>query len=201
MLGRPPGWPVLAVLLLAAPAVSAAPSGGEIVPPPDRDALGPRAPTPGWDIGLLAGVCGVGQSSVWQGTEFCGALLADVFWLRKTRQSTGFGAYARTGTAGFYDFRASVGPSLHVPLSQIFSGGLRAGPLVHVMGDAAAPGFAIEGEFGIRALNHSGRYTLTHMLVVGWEQSFGEGSRVGGALTIALRVDAFWFAAPLGMLF
>ena len=209
MPGRPLGWSFLAGLILATRVAGAAStpeppaeaSESSSLPAPDREALAPRAPTPGWDIGVLAGVCGVGQTAVWQGTEFCGALLADVLWLRRTRQDVGLGAYALTGTAGFYDFRASLGPEVHLPIGQLFAAGLRAGPLLHVMGDGVAAGFTLQGEFGIRALNQSGPYTLTHTLVVGWDQSFGEGSRVGSSLTIALRIDGFWLAAPLGMIF
>jgi hypothetical protein len=213
MMSRPrrllPGPLVLALLLLAiyvvpARAAAAAPESTAKTakpPPPDPEALGPRAPTPAYDVGVLAGVCGVGQSSVWQGTEFCGALLGDVLWLRKTPTSVGLGAFVSAGTAGFYDFRPSAGVSLHVPMGRLFSLGARFGPLVHVMGDAALPGFVAAAEFGIRTLNHSGHYSLTHGLVVGWDQSFGTGSRAGSALTIALRVDGFWLAAPIGMLF
>jgi hypothetical protein len=185
----------------AAPTPPAEPAGSDALPPAPREALWPRAPTPNWDVGLTAGVCGVGQTSVWQGTEFCGALLADVLWLRHTRQHVGLGAFAAASTAGFYDFRPSIGLSLHVPTSQLLSLGLRAGPLLHVMGDAALPGFTVQTEFGVRAHNHSGHYSLSHALVLGWDQSFGAGSRAGSCLTIALRVDAFWLAAPIGMLF
>lgn len=212
MPARPLRWSLGLGLLLGTSAAhgTSAPEGAPVpeptagassLPPPDREALGPRAPTPGWDVGILAGVCGVGRTAVWEGTEFCGALLADVLWFRETRHDVGFGVYALTGTAGFYDFRASLGPELHVPLGQLFAAGLRAGPLLHVMGDGAAPGFTVQGEFGIRALNQSGPYTLMHALVIGWDQSFGDGSRVGSALTIALRVDGFWLAAPFGMIF
>jgi len=169
--------------------------------PPSQEALGPRAKTPDWDVGLVAGVCGVGQSAVWQGTEFCGGVLADVLWLRRTPRHVGLGGFVQTGTAGFFDFRATLGPELHVPLGGLFSANLRTGPLLHVMGDAALPGFTLVGEFGVRARNHSGHYALTHTLVLGWDQSFGTGSRAGSALTIGLRVDAFWLAAPIGMLF
>jgi hypothetical protein len=109
--------------------------------------------------------------------------------------------FLSAATAGFYDFRPSAGISLHIPTGQLFAVGARFGPLVHVMGDAAAPGFVSAVEFGVRALNRSGHYALTHALVLGWDQSFGSGSRVGSAVTIALRVDGFWFAAPIGMLF
>lgn len=172
----------------------------EMLPAPDEKALGPRAKTPDWDVGLVAGVCGVGQTSVWQGTEFCGAILADLLWLRRTARHVGLGGFVQAGTAGFYDFRATLGPNLHVPLGRVLSVGLRTGPLLHVMGDAALPGFTAMGELGVRARNHSGHYALTHTLVLGWDQSFGTGSRAGSALTIALRVDGFWLAAPLGML-
>jgi hypothetical protein len=152
-------------------------------------------------VGVLAGVCGVGTTSVWQATEFCGALIADVLWLRRTRASVGLGVYALAGTAGFFDFRAGTGVDLHLPLGQLFSGALRAGPLLHVMGDGAGPGWSLAAEFGVRALNQSGHYALTHTLVVAWDQSFGDGSRAGSALTIALRIDGFWLAAPVGLLF
>src|SRR5688572_6835527 len=125
-------WRLLAIALSASswaraevPKNADATSG---LPPPTAD-LYPRAPTPDWDIGVVAGVCGVGQTSVWQGTEFCGAFLADVLWLRHTRGHVGVGAFLQTGTAGFYDFRATTGLSLHVPVGQLLSAGLRAGPL------------------------------------------------------------------------
>lgn len=202
---------LLAVALLIAATARATPpasaeaattesASSEALPPVPREALWPRAPTPDWDVGLVAGVCGVGQTTVWQGTEFCGGLLADVLWLRKRRANLGLGLYANIGTAGFYDFRSSLGASLHVPLGQLLSLGARAGPLLHVMGDAALPGLRLEAEFGIRAHNHGGHYALTHALVFGWDQSFGEGSRAGSALTIAVRVDAFWLVAPIGIL-
>ena len=195
---------MLAATLLTAASVQAAPpapaASREAPPPVPRQTLWPHAPTPDWDVGLTAGVCGVGQTAVWQGTEFCGALLLDVLWLRTTRKHVGLGAFAATGTAGFYDFRGSAGLSLHIPTGQLLSWGLRAGPLVHVMGDAALPGFTLQTEFGVRAHNHSGHYALSHALVLGWDQSFGDGSRAGSCLTIALRVDGFWLAAPIGML-
>lgn len=211
MRARAPWWPPLALALLicepghAAEGMEPAPGSSSAekmdLPPPDAEALGPRAPTPDWDVGVLAGVCGVGTTAVWQGTEFCGALLTDVLWLREKRQRVGLGLFALVGTAGFYDVRVSLGPSVHVPTGQVFSLGARMGPLLHAMGDGVAPGFSVAAEFGIRALNRGGHYALTHALVVGWDQSFGDGSRVGSALTLGLRIDGFWLAAPLGMLF
>jgi hypothetical protein len=194
-----------ATLLTVAPAaVASAPTVPSVAvadpPPAPPEALWPRAPTPDWDVGLVAGVCGVGQTAVWQGTEFCGAVLGDVLWLRKRRENFGLGVFAAASTAGFYDFRPSAGVSMHFPLGPVLSVGARAGPLVHVMGDAALPGFTLQAELGVRAHNHSGHYSLTHALVLGWDQSFGAGSRAGSALVIALRVDAFWLVAPVGML-
>lgn len=177
----------------------------DLPPVPERELL-PRAPSPDFDVGLVAGVCGLGQAQIWQATEFCGAILGDVFWLRLRERSAGLGFFASVGTAGFFDVRPSLGASAHLPLGDLLSLRLRAGGLAVLHSQGALPGLSASIELGLRALNYSGRYALTHALVLAWDQAFDSGSpsvdaRAGSTVVIALRVDAFWLAAPVGLLF
>lgn len=170
------------------------------LPPVPRQELRIRAPSPQWNLGLVAGACGVGQR-LWEGTDFCGGLVADVLFLRRRPSDGGLGGYVQLASSGFADFRGSAGMTGMIPLGRIFTLSARVGGLAVTFAEGAAPG--IEGylEFGLRSLNFSAGYSLTHTLVIGLQHTPGEGSRAGTNIWLAARIDAFWLVAPFGMLF
>lgn len=191
---------LLAALLTPGPSWGAAPAPEdetetELRPVPVASLRG-RAPAPQLDVGLVLGACGVGQP-FWSGTDFCGAVVADAVWGRNRSRDLGWGGYVQAGTSGFFDFRASVGPELVVPLGELFVLQGRAGPLLLSYAEGAAPGGAGFIELGMRGLSLSSHYSMTHTLCLGIEHTIGDGSRAGTALWLGLRLDAFWLALPV----
>lgn len=175
------------------------PSRPPLHPLPTEE-LRARAPSPQWSTGIILGVCGVGQDAVWQGTDFCGALMAEALFLRRRARAIGLGPYTQLGTSGFFDFRASSGVSLHLPLGKLFALSPRLGGLLVTDHVGPAPGLEAYVELGIRGLNWSGHYSMNHGLLLGVQHAFGSTPRAGSTLWIGLRLDGFWAVAPVGAL-
>lgn len=176
-------------------------SPGEHPPihPVPTEELRPHAPSPQWNTGLLLGVCGVGESSFWEGTDFCAGALGELHFFRRRYADFGFGPYAQIGTSGFFDFRASLGGSLHVPLGKL-SLGARLGGYLHTDGNGASPGAEGFLDVGLRNLNFTGHYALTHTLSVGLQVTPDDSTRRDTTFWIAARIDGFWLALPFGMM-
>jgi hypothetical protein len=169
-------------------------------PPVDVEGLTTSAPSPTYDLGLLLGVSGVGKQEVWQGTDFSLGLIFDVLFLRKHARSLGLGAYGALQTSGFFDTRASLGPTVTCPLSELFQAQLRIGPSLLGSGEGAQLGFDADLEIGVRGLSQSGHYSMTHALALGVQHYPGPLPRAGTALLINLRLDAFWLLLPVALL-
>lgn len=192
---------VCALLLLGAGRAGAAERQAEAsapIHPVPTDELRPHAPSPQWNTGLLLGVCGVGESELWEGTDFCAGALGEVHFFRRRYGDFGLGPYVQLGTSGFFDFRASLGGSLHVPLGKL-SLGARLGGYLHTDGNGASPGAEGFLDLGLRNLNFTGRYALTHTLTVGLQVTPDDSTRRDTTLWIAARIDGFWLALPFGM--
>ena len=171
------------------------------LPPVDVAGLRGGAPSPQWDVGLMAGAAGIGKSDAFESVDFAGALIFDVHWLRRRQENVGLGFYGQVGTTGFFDTRVSLGPSLHVPTGDLFSLRARVGALLLADGQGASAGGEAYLEWGLANLNPTGHYALTHLLVTGIQVTPADAARTNAAIWLALRVDAFWPAAPFGMLF
>lgn len=195
------GWVGAAAALVvtaAAPTAWAAPD--EPLSPVVRDDFLARAPSPQWDVGLTGGIAGVSQSSFWQTTEFYGRVTGDVTFLRQREADWAFGGYASLATVGFLDTRPALGLTLIVPVIDPVVLELAAGGLVQIDGRGASPGFEASLGFGLRALNMSDHYGLTHTLVLGVQHTAGDDPRASTAATLGFRVDGFWFLVPFGAL-
>jgi hypothetical protein len=194
--------PPLVVPCLATPNVAAAePHTPEALPPPPVEDFRPRrAPSPEWDLGLLAGVCGAGRDQLWQATYFCGDVVADVLWGREREKNAAWGLSLDVGTKGFEDGRYGAALVGLLPLADPLVGQLELGGLAVSDGSGVSPGLSARLGLGLRALNQRGHYGHSHQLVLGMTHVPGDDSRAGTTLSIALRVDAFWFAMPFGRL-
>lgn len=177
--GPSEGEPLRAADLPPAPALPASP-----------------APTPQWDIGILLGVCGVGRDELWQGTDFCGAVQADAFFFRRKSSDLGLGAYLELGTSGFFDTRLSGGVTALLPLSELLVVEGHVGPLLLAAGDGATAGLDAGLGIGLKGLNQSHFYSMTHSFSVGVQHAPGTLSRAGTTLLFRLRIDAFWLLLP-----
>ncbi|HSC88446.1 MAG TPA: hypothetical protein VLC09_14285 [Polyangiaceae bacterium] len=173
----------------------------EPLPPVPVERLLPRAaPSPQWDVGLLAGVCGFGREQLWQSTYFCGDAVADLTWFRRRERESGLGLFANVGTMGFVDGRYGLGVVGLTSLGELFTGQLELGGLGVSDGSGLSPGLLGRLGFGLRSLNQRGHYGHSHQLALGVTHVPGDDPRAGTTLTIQLRVDAFWLAMPFGRL-
>jgi hypothetical protein len=179
-----------------------APGPLEPLPPVSIDELAPRAQQPSFDAGVLMAPCGVGSSPVFQRTRFCLGGMFDVLYFRKHEDSPAFGGYGQLATAGFQDFRASLGVSGLVPLVAWVNVGLRGGALLVAGAEGVAPGFEGYLEVGQRSFSYTGRYSMSHMLFFGmqWNSPGAFEQPSGTTIWIGARLDGYWLSAP-GLLF
>lgn len=152
----------------------------------------PAAADPQWNTALVPSGCLLGdRGAVFDRTAFCGAVRADVLFLRERTGDFGLGPYVSFGTAAFEDFRPSVGISALLPIIDDFpvvlSGGL-------VLRDLQHPGWSSSLFWGLRSYNFHGTYNLAFGVVLGMERDFSDPSR--SAATIGFHVDGFLLALP-----
>lgn len=203
-----------AFLALHTPARAASrdPIGPETSPPPPGapshplpavpvEKLRSRAPSPQWDTGLWAGVCTDLGARMPASPAFCGGAVADVSFLRARENQRALGAYAGVGTKAFQDARFALGLLTFMPLGDLFGAEVGVGATMRSDSGGVSPGIESKLSFGLRSLNQYGHYGHSHALVAGVEHIPGESSRAGTTLSLALRVDAFWFALPIAWAF
>src|SRR5690606_15513184 len=159
MMWRISGLLASLAMLFSSTARAAEPRESTSLPPVPVAELTAQAPQPSWDTGLVAAVCGVGESQIWQDTKFCMGALVDGFWGRKQATDRAFGGYAQVGTAGFRDVRLSVGGAFLQPLGDWFTAELRVGPLMRI---EEYPAFGAQGsvELGQRSFSYKSSYSL-----------------------------------------
>lgn len=185
---------------LPTPVASAGPSPAPPLHPVPVDQLRPAAPSPQWDLGLLAGICLHAPPHAPESLHFCGKVLGDLSWLRRLPSHGGLGLSGSLGTRGFADFRLGVGGLVFFPLHPLVVVQAGAGPYLHTDAYGVSPGAEAHLSFGWRVLNQSGHYGHHHGVVLGVEHTPGESSRAGTTVSVSLRLDAFWLSA-LGLLF
>lgn len=171
------------------------------IPPVNREALRPRAPSPAWDLGWSLGAGGLGRDALFQTTEFYLSAHFDVSWLRHRETDLGLGLSFQVATLGFLDGRYATRGLLALPLNDWLIAEGELGPLLVSSGSGLAPGVSSSLALGLRALNPSAHYGMHHALVFGFEAVPGDSTEAGTALTLALRIDAVWVAVPFGILF
>lgn len=182
------------------PVASAGPSPAVPLHPVPVDQLRPAAPSPQWDLGLLAGLCLHAPPGAPESLHFCGKVLGDLSWLRRLPSHGGLGLSGSLGTRGFADFRLGVGGLAFFPLHPLVVVQAGAGPYLHTDAYGVSPGAEAHLSFGWRVLNQSGHYGHHHGVVLGVEHTPGESNRAGTTVSVSLRLDAFWLSA-LGLLF
>lgn len=176
---------------------------GELPPPlppaPAAETLRVQGKTPLVDVGVLLGVNGVGQDRLFQGVEFALSVQAESLWLRRRDRDVGLGLALNLGTSGFFESRASLGPLFVVPLVDPILLGVSVRALGAHDGHAPAAGLVGALDVGLRTVHLQGHYSHVHALTFGFERIFVEAdgwTRPNTIVTIAVRVDAFWFVAP-----
>jgi len=181
---------------------SSAPVRQADLPPVPVEDLRPRvAPLPQWDLGISAGVCGVGRAQIWQETRFCGGAIGDVTFLRRREPNGALGLYGSLFTTNFVDGRYGLGGLGLLPLGDLIVAQAAVGPYLHSDGLGVSPGVEGNLSFGLRSLNQRGHYGHAHALVLGVAHTPGSDTRSGTTLSLTLRIDAFWLAMPFARIF
>ena len=151
---------------------------------------------PQWNAGLETGACGGGSSLGFEHPGWCNALHGDVLFLRERGSDFGLGPSLRIGTARFDDVRLDAGASLLIPITESFPLVIEAGPHLR---NFRQPGVFGSVFFGLRSLNHYGRYEIASGLSLSYERAFG--AETPSALWITARIDAAWLALPVILLY
>ncbi len=158
-----------------------------------------RVPDVQWDVGMVAGFCGVGNDDgLWESTRFCGALRGDALFGRERAASYGYGPYTSVGTVGFDDARFGLGGSLLVPVLEDFPLVLSLGGLARTSSEGTRPGAEAWLFWGARSVNFHGSYNLSNGLLLGAQRTFA--SEPESALWITAQLDAQWPLLPVMML-
>jgi hypothetical protein len=87
------------------------------------------------------------------------------------------------------------GGALLLPLGEVWTTVLSAGPLVQMEESEWEPGVAGWGFIGRRPFNYHGRYAMAWGFVAGYERGFG--GRSASTLTIGVQLDGLVVALPV----
>jgi hypothetical protein len=149
---------------------------------------------PRWNTGVIAGVAGTGRESVWQSTNFYGALHGDLLFARSSDRHVGIGPSLDVGTVAFSDVRGTAGALVLLPVTELFSVGITPAAFIRSSPQGATAGVSARGFLGIRNYNYTGGYDLAAGLIVGLDEDLG-GPR-DHAIVVAAQVDGFLLALP-----
>jgi hypothetical protein len=103
-------------------------------------------------------------------------------------------------TSGFFDARLGSGIWGVAPLSELLVVQARAGLALLTAAEGAQAGLDLDMEFGLKSSPANGHYAMTHTVALGVQHFPGTLSRATTAVSIRLRLDAFWLLLPVAAL-
>jgi hypothetical protein len=177
--------------ILAAAAVLSASTVGMAQDPPPAPS---RAQA---NVGLDAGLAGVGSGSFWSETRLLVGARGDVLFGRNNPAAFGYGPMLGVATYGFKDISFQGGGSLLLPVHDYLPFVLSAGPYVR-KDDAWEPGAFGTLFWGTRSFNYHSNYGMAAGLQIEGRVGFGDSRE--RTILLAVHLDAEAMALPVVML-
>lgn len=154
---------------------------------------------PQGNVGLRAGVAGVGNDAWWSATKFHLGAHGDVLFGRQRNTSFGAGPYAELLT-NWGDFQTGAGASLLLPVHSYLPIVISAGGYARKAKDLSwEPGATAEIFWGSRSYNYSSSYVMAGGLVLQARQGLGDSKE--RSIVIAAHLDGEVLALPFVLLY
>jgi hypothetical protein len=149
-----------------------------------------------WNTGLIGGVCGVGEkSAIWDRSRACLGVRGDLLHGRDAPGEIAGGGFLGVTTAGFRDVTFEGGGAVLLPMGQVWTSVVSAGPMIRLRDANWEPGVAGWAFIGRRPFNYHGSYAMAWGFVAGYER--GLGARGTSALTLGVQLDGLVLALPV----
>jgi hypothetical protein len=151
------------------------------------------------NVGVRAGVAGVGNSAWWSSTRFHVGAHGDVLFGRQCNASFGAGPYAEVLT-NWGDLQTGGGASLLLPIHSYLPLVVSAGGYArNAKGLGWEPGATAEIFWGARSYNYTSTYVMAGGLVLQARQGFGDSKE--RSVVIAVHLDGEVLALPFVLLY